>query len=379
MAWRVQQHRLHQRAPRNRLLDVASRLGGLQAQLMSSAELALWARVERLESNAVGRALWEDRTLVKTWAMRGTLHLLPAQELQLWQSVPALDRRYFRPAWLRYFGVSPEDMDRVTTAVAQALAGRLLTREELVGEVAQVVGSAELAGKLRHSWGMMLKPAAFRCQLCFAPSAGRNVRFTLPETWLDGLESVEKPEAEREVTRRYLAANGPSTREAYALWLGVPASRAGSLIRGLGDEVVPIDVGGTPAWALAGELEALVTAEPSRTVRLLPAFDQYIIAASRFAPHFLPGPHKDRVYRPQGWLSPVLLVGGRMDGLWRHERKGAVLRIDIEPFVKVPAWARKAVDDEAERLAAFLGGSPQVRWDAKLFDKDLPSPAQGVR
>ena len=85
-AWRVRRHHLDRRAPAGSMLAVASRLCGLHAQLMSSAELTVWARVEDLDRKAVQRALWEDRTLVKTWAMRGTLHLLPAGELPLWHA-----------------------------------------------------------------------------------------------------------------------------------------------------------------------------------------------------------------------------------------------------------------------------------------------------
>src|ERR1035438_4743592 len=80
-AWRTRRHHLVERAPASSMLAVARRLCGLHAQLMSSAELTLWARVEDLDRRAVARALWEDRTLVKSWAMRGTLHLLPADEL----------------------------------------------------------------------------------------------------------------------------------------------------------------------------------------------------------------------------------------------------------------------------------------------------------
>ena len=73
-AWRMGRHHFDKRAPAGRMLAVASRLCGLHAQVMSSAELTLWARVEGLKRQAVQRALWEDRTLVKTWPMRGTLH-----------------------------------------------------------------------------------------------------------------------------------------------------------------------------------------------------------------------------------------------------------------------------------------------------------------
>jgi hypothetical protein len=96
-AWRVRCHHLDQRAPAGSLLAVASRLCGLHAQVMSSAELTVWARVEGLDREAVRRALWEDRTLVKTWAMRGTLHLLPASELPLWHAALGTSRRHQAP------------------------------------------------------------------------------------------------------------------------------------------------------------------------------------------------------------------------------------------------------------------------------------------
>src|SRR5579885_169763 len=108
-AWRVRRHHLEKRARAGALLAVASRLCGLHAQVMSCAELTAWARVEGLTRGAVQRALWEERTLVKTWAMRGTLHLLPADELPLWHAALGTSRRYLRPsAWQKYFGISME-------------------------------------------------------------------------------------------------------------------------------------------------------------------------------------------------------------------------------------------------------------------------------
>src|ERR1044071_9891680 len=97
-AWRMRQQYLDRRAPAGSMLAVASRLRGLHAQLMSPAELAVWARVDDLDRGDVRRALWDDRTLVKTWAMRGTLHLLPAGELPLWHAALSTSPRYLRPA-----------------------------------------------------------------------------------------------------------------------------------------------------------------------------------------------------------------------------------------------------------------------------------------
>ena len=177
-----------------------------------------------------------------------------------------------------------------------------------------------------------------------------------------------------EVTRRFLAASGPITREDFARWWGIPSpARGARLLQRLGGEVVRVEVEGAAAYALAADLPGLAEAggrgkaagagAGSRTVRLLPAFDQYVITATLHAEHLMPGPFKARVYRPQGWLSPVLLVGGRMDGVWRQEAKGRRLLVTIEPFAgPPPARVRRAAEAEAERLAAWSGGQLELGW-----------------
>jgi hypothetical protein len=88
----------------------------------------------------------------------------------------------------------------------------------------------------------------------------------------------------------------------------------------------------------------------------------WVIGAARDAAALLDPAEKKRVYRNQGWISPVLLINGRMDGVWSHERKGKRLVVTIEPFGRVAQWARAEAEAEAERLAAFVGGELSVSW-----------------
>ena len=356
-AWRAHRHHLDERAPRRDALEVASRLCGLHAQLISSAELTLWARVEGLEPDAVSQALWEERTLVKTWAMRGTLHLLPAADYPFWQAGLATYDHYRKPAWSKAFGISQEDLDVLLETVGSQLEGRELTREELAVAVGEAT-SEELAEKVRESWGSMLKPAAFYGKLVFAPNAGRNVRFTAPA----GEPAEGSREAVREIARRFVAVNGPVTREDLARWWrGYSPAQAGKLLAELGEQVEDVSLNGATAYMLAGHGGRAAALEPPRSVRLLPAFDQYVVAASGHAHELLPaGTDRARVYRPQGWLTPVLAVDGLMRGLWRHERKGKRLVVEIEPLAKLPKWVRAGAEREAELLAGFLGGELEL-------------------
>ena len=234
-------------------------------------------------------------------------------------------------------------------AIGEALDGRELTRAEL----AETVGDQRLS----ESWGSMLKPAAAAGALVFARGEGQTVRFTRP-AWTPG----DPAAAVAEVTRRYVRAGGPVTREDLARWWGTSPAEGGRMLRSLEGELVEVAVAGAPMWMLAEDAAEAAAGEPPSGVRLLPGFDQYVIAATRHAEALMPGPFKPRVHRPQGWISPVLLVDGLQAGVWRHERKGKRLLVAVEPFAPVPATARRAAEEEAERLAAFLGGELELTW-----------------
>jgi uncharacterized protein YcaQ len=338
------------------MLRVAGEICGLHAQVLSSAELSLWARVDQLAPAAVQRALWSEGSLVKTWAMRGSLHLLPRAELPFFFGALSTYTHFLKQGWLRYFGVTREDLDQVVAALAQTLPGRVLTREELAADVARRTGSSKYETVLRQSWGVMLKPAAFRGQLCFAQSEGQRVRFTHP----GAVQLWGGPKALRELARRYLAAYGPATRQDFAAWWGESAAQAETLLASLDTVVVEVD--GTRAFLLNRDVRQALAVRSSGAVRLLPAFDPYVIGAPRRGGLF-PVAQKPRIYRGQGWISATLVVDGRIEGVWRQERQGGKLTLTVEPFARPSASLRSGVSAEAESLAMFLGCTLQkISW-----------------
>jgi hypothetical protein len=348
LAWRTARHGLVERAPAAALLDVVARLCGVHAQVASSAELTLWARLEGLERGAVDRLLWEERALVKTWAMRGTLHLLPAAELPRY--VAALSRlrpRHHQPTWLRHHGLERDEAEAMLAAVPSVLDGALLTREALAAAVAERTGNPALADKLMGGFGDLLKPAAFTGGLCFAPGDGQRVRFTSPRTWLGDWEPVDPDAASAAVVRDYLRAYGPAPREQFQRWFGLQSpAEAGRWLQALGNELEEVEQG----WMLAADAEEAAAEAPAGAVRLLPAFDPYVVAAPRKEEAVLAAARRAEVYRPQGWLSPVLLVDGVIRGVWRREKDA----IDLTPFGRLAAAERAAATGEAERLGSSL-------------------------
>jgi hypothetical protein len=191
------------------------------------------------------------------------------------------------------------------------------------------------------------------------------VRFTHPATWVAGLEAADPDEALDAVTRRYLHAYGPAAREDFARWWGVASpARALERIRRLGDEVAEVGFGDRRGFMLAADAAEAAALDPPATIALLPAFDPYVAGSSRADTDVLAAAHKARVHRPQGWISPVLLVDGRIAGVWRLDRKGDGVDVEIEPFEALPDEARERAEARARDLAGFLGGDLALRFAA---------------
>ena len=325
---------------------------GLHAQVMSSTELSAAVRLDGLGQGAVADALWQDKTLVKTWAQRGTLHLLRADEFPLY--VGALSNRRFdedKP-WLKYHGLVASDVPALVDAVARALDDRQLTREELGREVVRLLGDSKFGELLSSGWGAVLKPVAFQGQLCFGPSDGNRVTFVRPDQWIGPFERPDPVASLQEIARRFLTAYGPARVEEFARWWGVaPKAVRGVLRSEHGFHEVEVD--GKKAWTVWDDEGG--TPDDGPVVRLLPLFDPYTVAVRRNGDRPLDGPEKDLVYRKAGWISPVLLVDGELAGIWDHFETKTGVSVDIRPFQRLARAVLELAALEAESLGQHLG------------------------
>jgi hypothetical protein len=358
LAWRM----------RRQLLDppgtlpvgkVVSRLCGVQAQVASSAELAVRVRREASRLGEVGRALAEGR-LVKTWAMRGALHLLSPQNGAAFLSIMAADRLWER--WRRYFGTTTNQMDALWRTICEVLQGEPLTRVELADAIVARRRLAYADRALRSSYGELLKPLAWQGEVCFGPSRDGRVTFTVPSAatsrW-PGLTDAD--EAAPVAISSYLRAYGPATFDGLAAWLGgaVDKRRLRAWFRGLGDRLVEVEIDGNPAHVLAEDLDELASARPTGAVRLLPAFDQYVLGPGTEDRLVIPTGRRAAVSRQSGWISPVVLVDGVVGGTWKLDREA----LRIAWFDEAGRPPREALDAEVQRLAPLLGRDVHIAVD----------------
>ena len=177
--------------------------------------------MQGLTPQEVRGALWEQRTLVKTWAMRGTLHLFPPAILPLYVAALRTRRHYLNPTWLKYNGMTRADVEALIDGDPHGARWALPD----AGATDRCRGRADRVGPpgelLRSGWGMMLKPAAYHGYLCFGPSQGTAVTFVRPDQWLAEWHEMDPAEAMPAVLRAFLTSYGPATRDEFARWWGV--------------------------------------------------------------------------------------------------------------------------------------------------------------
>lgn len=351
-AFRLDRHHLSAKAPKKDLAKVVGDIGGAQAQVMSAAELQIAARVE-CSVEDVRKALWSDRKLVKTWLMRGTLHLARAEDLPFYTA--AMSRRWIRVSktWLNFWNITEPELWQLVDSIGAALDGTPISREELIAKVARGK-SQEMHEALRSGWGGMLKPAARNGRLCFGPNRGQSVTFVSPRDWLPSWKDVDPEAAIVEMARRYLRAYGPATKNDFTRWWGAWPGVGNAAWSALGGELAPVSVEGVRAEILAADLETLRRARAGRSVRLLPNFDPYLMGyASR--DHLFDKVHSPKVSRTAGWISAVVLVDGRVEGTWTYTVSKGVLRVSVAPFKRLDAKVVSEIRKRAGEVARAIG------------------------
>ena len=300
-ARRMARHALTERATGLSPADVAGMMCGAHAQVLSAAELSIGRRMAGATRADVQRALWQDRTLVKTFGPRGTVHLLPAVDLPMWTgALSALPSVPTHPEGVRF---TPEQADEVIAAIGAALADAELTVDQLTEALADLAGPWAVERTMDAfqdkwpRWRQLTGTAAHRGVLCFGPDRGRRITYTNPHRWLPAFGPAPGDAALAALVTSYLHAYGPATPQHFAKWLGVSPRYATDLFGTLADALEQVELDGEPAWIVAGDTGT--PPEPHRGLRLLPYFDAYVVAGQP-RHRLYPGPAAARALTPAG-------------------------------------------------------------------------------
>lgn len=343
--------------------DVVEAMCGAHAQVLSAAELSVGLRLDGLTRTGVREALWTERSLVKTFGPRGTVHLLPTRDLPMWTG--ALSAIPSSPSPFREdVRMTPEQTEAVIEAISDALADAELTVDELTEAIVERAGpwAGDLVMPAFQTmwprWRQITHLAAHRGALCFGTNKGRKATYTNPHRWLPGFKPADARTALAELLRGYLHGYGPATPQHFAQWLAAPKKWSAELFESMGEELEQVEVDGSIAWQVAGDTGT--TARP-QGVRLLPYFDAFTVGSH---PRSLlyPGRAAERALTPSGQAGnfPVLLIAGTVAGVWHQRRSGRKLDITVEPLEDLTAAHRRELGEQVERVGEILEGKPQL-------------------
>jgi Winged helix DNA-binding domain len=323
------------------------RIGGLQTQYAPSGYIGLWSRMGRFERDDLTHAL-ERRAVIQGTLLRATIHMVSGRDYPVLTEAVRLERRRW---WLR---ASRGEADaRAMTATARRVRSLLADGPLPRGEIVRRLG---LSATQWNGVGLWI-------DLVRVPPSGTWERrradlYATAERWLGRATDISPGDAMTHLVRRYLGGFGPAPIGDIAMWGGVPIRAVASAIDRLGPRRFRDEAGAELVDLPRGRVPDADTPAP---VRFLPTWDATLLAHARRT-QILPERHRSAVFNTRTPHSlATFLVDGAVAGTWRFDGE----RVRLDPFDRLSRDARRAVEDEADRLAAFHApsgsASPTVR------------------
>jgi len=319
---------------------------GIQAQELRAGRLGFRARGARLRAADVDRARTEERSIVRTWAMRSTMHMVAAEDvdwlLPLFDSALAANSR----RRLAQLGLDAGDQRRALVAIRRALSSDgYMGRSELVERLGRI-GIEIDASRRVH----LFRLATGTQVAILGPDRRGQTLLALRAEWLGEPRRHDRDAALAELARRYFRAFGPATEADYAGWSGLKLRDVRLGLGAIASELLEVRVGEQRAWTpKRGARRAR-----RGVVRLVPAWDNYLMG------------HRDRdfVASPDAWprimpggglIRPTVLVGGVAVGTWGMRRKGNGVDVEVRPFADLDSDVGEAIREEVDDIRRFEG------------------------
>jgi hypothetical protein len=342
------------------------RLAGLQAQHANMPYIALWSRLEGFERGALQRSL-EERDVIRATVMRGTLHLLAADDFAV---INATVTRARIAVWASIARNAGFDLTALQRALVDFCA-EPRTVAEMEAHLDGLIPDADLAkhvpAGVRH---VAFRIASSGGGLVHVPPSGfwgehGRPRYVAARAWLGRRwREVDPDDATAEVIERYLRAYGPASLADIGRWLGQPrVTVLRAAVQRLGDRLMERTADdGRALLDLAGSQAP--DADRDVSPRFLSRWDSVLISYDA-RDRILPPAHRAAVIKKNGDLLPTFLVDGFVAGLWTAMTTKAGTTLRLQPFGAVPTADRRALETEGERLARFIdpdGASVDVAW-----------------
>jgi len=353
----LMRHHLLRKAQTKDLVKVVDDVCGLQAQASATPYLSLWNRVENFENGLLNEALYRDKTLVRMWCMRGTLHVIPSADSPTYNK--ALKKMWFEhhgrfmrpPNW-----PSIEERKRlVYPKILEALAQKPLKRSELSAKV-RLPKSYE---RLFSAWGGVLKETGYEGLTVHAQPCDKEACFARLDKWLPhiNLNQIDEEEAKEKLLIKYLRGYGPASQKDFVLWSGLMAGDAKKAIESGASLLKEVEIEGVKERfrMLKEDFKTLDSMSLDEKVppSLLPKFDSFVLG-HKDRTRIIRSEYMKHVFRKAGDIAATLLINGQILGTWRQKKTRHTLTVTITPFTKLQKEDLGEIEEKAKALSQFM-------------------------
>ncbi len=326
---------------------VVAWMGAVQAQDYLGSLWALGLRMKTAREEAIEQAI-ADRTVVRTWPMRGTLHFVAPADVRWMLSLLTPRVIAGQRGRHRQLELDQTDFDRSRDVLTRALeGGRQLTRDAAY-ETLEAAGISTAGQRGIHILARLAQDGL----LCFAARQGKQQTFALLEEWVPAARMLTRDEALAELAERYFTSHGPAALPDFTWWSGLTVADAKLGLELAGPRLEREVVDGQAYWSSAAAPGA-GSSPASPTAWLLPPFDEYTVAYKDRSAVLDPA-HGGRI-SGNGIFYPIIVLDGRVAGTWKRAFKKGSVVVTLSPFAPLKKKERQAVAVAADRYGAFLG------------------------
>jgi hypothetical protein len=327
--------------------EVVAWLGAVQAQDYLSALWAVGLRIPGATEQTVEQAL-ADKTIVRTWPMRGTIHFVAAADVR-WM-LELLAPRVVQRTRSRRAGLGLDE--HVIAASAKLLVsalegGKQLTRNAIY-ELLEQAGIAAGDSRGLHILGRLAHDGL----LCYGARAGKQPTFALLDEWAPAAKSLPHDQALARLALRYFTSHGPATIQDFMWWSGLTTKEAKAGLAAIEGQLKHARIG-EQEYYFAHELPDAST--KAHDAFLLPPFDEFLVAYRDRSAALDPQYNNLIVPGGNGIFNPIVVIGGRVVGTWKRVFKGDSVVITFSPFEAFSKAQASAIEPVAERYSQFVG------------------------
>ena len=321
-------------------------MGAIQAQDYASVKWAIGLRCSGATDSSVEQA-FANRTIVRTWLMRGTLHVVGAPDVR-WMLALAAPRIIASSARrYRQLGLDDATFAHSRETLAGTLqGGRQLTR----GEIMLTLEGAGISTEGQRGYHI-LRHLAKEGLICFGPIQGKQQTFVSLDEWVPQTGALERDEALAELAWRHFASHGPATLQDFVWWSGLLVAEARAGLEMIKPRLRQETLDDGTYWL---PQDVSIVKDPSPAAYLLPAYDEYFLGYKERS-LVLDPKYDKRAVSSNGVFRPVIVIDGQVVGIWKRTLKKGAVSITPSPFNSLTDAENQALVGAANRYGAFLG------------------------